>query len=125
MPLRGRLALSVAFLAALAVALAFADLGTAATVGLMLAGWVLVAAIEWTAWRGVAHFGPGNPPAWRVARVVSLPPSRPLEQFTQGYPDAVRDEGATWIASPAVREELFGEWPVAMPNEDPEDTQPA
>ncbi len=122
--MRGRFALSVAFVAALAVALAFADLGTPATLGLMLLGWLLIAAIEWTVWHGVAHFGAGNPPAWRVPR-VSLPPAQPLEQFPQGYPDAVRDEGATWIASPAVRDELFGQWPVAMPNEDPEDTQPA
>jgi hypothetical protein len=122
--MRARLALSVAYVAALAVALAFADLGTPATVGLMLAGWLLLAAIEWTAWHGVAHYGAGSPPAWRVPR-VSLPPAQPLEQFAQGYPDAVRDEGATWIASPAVRDELLAEWPVAMPSEDPEDTQPA
>jgi len=122
--MRARLALSVAYVAALAVALAFADLGTPATVGLMLAGWLLLAAIEWTAWHGVAHYGAGSPPAWRVPR-VSLPPAQPLEQFAQGYPDAGRDEGATWIASPAVRDELLAEWPVAMPSEDPEDTQPA
>jgi fused signal recognition particle receptor len=31
-----------------------------------------------------------------------------------GYPEA-RDEAATWIASPALRAEMLGEWPVAAP----------
>jgi hypothetical protein len=120
------------YLAALAVALAFADLGVPATVGLMLTGWVLVAAVEWTWWRRTARFGAGMPPAWQAPR-VTLPAPRPLEQLVQGYPDSVRDEGATWIASAAVREELFGAWPVAADTDEtwapsvaePEDTQPA
>ncbi|HEY2326734.1 MAG TPA: hypothetical protein VGH52_04535 [Gaiellaceae bacterium] len=118
---RWRFGLSLMYLVALAAALAFADLGAPATIGLMAAGWVLLAVVEWTVWRKFAHFGAGMPPSWQAPRMI-LPAPQPLEQFTQGYPDAVRDEGATWIASPAVREELFGAWPVASPPS--EDTQP-
>ena len=129
--MRGRFFLMAVYLAALAAALAFADLGVPATLGLMFVGWVVVSAIEWTWWRRVTRFGAGMPPAWQAPR-VTLPAPRPLEQFAQGYPDAVRDEGATWIASPSVRDELLGAWPVASdtedewpPSDDPEDTQPA
>lgn len=129
--MRRRFALSIAYLVALTAALAFADLGVAMTAGLMAAGWVLLALVEWTTWHDVEHFGAGYPPVWR-ARHVRLPPPRPLEQFAQGYPDALRDEGATWIASRAVREELFRAWPIAPSDDEawaadapPEDTQPA
>jgi hypothetical protein len=130
-PRRRRSAFSLLYLIALAVALAFADLGLATTVGVMLLGWVLLAGIEWTAWRAVPHYASGLPPAWHAPH-VSLPPPQPLEQL--GYPEVERDDAATWIASAAVRAELLGAWPVALeddgdswiaPADTPADTQPA
>jgi hypothetical protein len=127
---RRRVTLSLLYLIGLAVALAFADIGLPGTIGVMLLGWALLAAIEWTAWRGVPHFGAGMPPAWQAPQ-MTLPPPQPLEQL--GYPEVEHDEAATWIASPAVRAELLGAWPVAVgeesdswiaPADTPADTQP-
>jgi hypothetical protein len=100
------------FLVALAVALALARLDGLEIAGAMLLGWVIVAALEWAAWRGEPHFGSGRPPRYYVP-AVKLPPPQPLEQVGQGYPDASREEAPTWIASAALRAELLGEWPVA------------
>jgi len=126
MPARrgARFLLEVAFLAALAAGLAFAQLDRAEIVGLMLLGWLLVAAIEWASWRTRPHFASGLPPRY-VVPSVELPPPLPLEQVAAGYPDASRDEAPTWIATPALRAEMLGEptvgeetagaWPVAVP----------
>jgi len=104
-----RLVLEVAFLAALAAALTFADLETYEIVGVMLLGWVLVAVFEWGALRARAHYGSGLPPRWYVPR-VTLPPPRPLEQFSSGYPAAeAAADAPTWIASPS----MLADWPVA------------
>ena len=107
-----RFVLEAVFLVALAAALAFARLSTAEIVGVMLLGWVVVAALEWAAWRGEPHFGSGMPPRYYVPG-VDLPPAQPREQVDQGYPDASREEAPTWIASAALRAEVLGEWPVA------------
>ncbi|HEU5361777.1 MAG TPA: hypothetical protein VFU56_00490 [Gaiellaceae bacterium] len=104
------------FLVALAVALALARLDAFEIAGAMLAGWIVVAAIEWAAWRAEPHFGSGLPPRYYVP-AVKLPPPQPLEQVDQGYPDASREEAPTWIASAALRAEVLGEWPVAAPAE--------
>ena len=80
----------------------------------MAAGWIVVAAIEWAAWRGEPHFGSGLPPRYYLPR-VELPPAQPLEQVAQGYPDAGRDDAPTWIASAALRAEVLGEWPLVGP----------
>ena len=80
----------------------------------MFLGWVIVAALEWAAWRGEPHYGSGLPPRYYVPR-LNLPPPQPLEQVATGYPEAARDEAPTWIASAALREEMLGEWPVAIP----------
>ena len=104
-----RLIVEVAFLAALAAALTFADLRTYETVGVMLLGWLLVAVFEWGALRSRPHYASGLPPRWYVPR-VTLPPPRPLEQFSSGYPAAeAGGDAPTWIASPA----MLAEWPVA------------
>jgi hypothetical protein len=79
----------------------------------MLIGWVIVAVLEWVAWRDEPHYGSGLPPRYYVPQ-VSLPPAQPLEPVSAGYPEA-RDEAPTWIASPALRAEMLGEWPVAVP----------
>jgi hypothetical protein len=116
-----RFALEVLFLAALAVGLAVAEARSVVIAGVMALGWLLVAGVEWAAWRGEPHFGSGLPPRWYVPR-VSLPPPQPLEPVVSGYPEGRRDEAPTWIAPAALRQEMLGEWPVAAPlaSEEPE-----
>jgi hypothetical protein len=109
-----RFLLEVLFLAALAAALTFAKLDALEIAGMMLLGWVIVAALEWAAWRGEPHYGSGLPPRYYVPS-LNLPPAQPLEQVAQGgYPDASRDEAPTWIAPAALRAEVLGEWPVSV-----------
>jgi hypothetical protein len=114
-----RFAFEVLFLVALAVGLTLAEVRTAVIVGVMALGWVIVAALEWAAWRSQPHFGSGLPPRYYVPR-VNLPPAQPLEQVNVGYPAAHRDEAPTWIASAALRAEVLGEWPAAGPEARPE-----
>jgi len=122
-----RFILEVLFLLGLAVALTLAQLGPFAIAGVMLLGWLIVAALEWAAWRGEPHYGSGLPPRYYVP-TVSLPPAQPLEQVHVGYPEAHRDEAPTWIASAALRAEVLGEWPHAAPaheaDEDEGDVDP-
>ena len=109
-----RFVVEALFLAALTVALALAHLETLEIIGVMALGWLIVAAIEWTAWRGEPHYGAGLPPRYYLPR-VDLPPPQPLEQVVQGYPDAGRDDAPTWIASASLRAEVLGEWPLLGP----------
>jgi hypothetical protein len=120
-----RFVVEALFLAALTVALALAHLDAIEIVGAMAAGWIVVAGIEWAAWRGEPHFGSGLPPRYYLPR-VELPPAQPLEQVVQGYPGAGRDDAPTWIASAALRAEVLGEWPLAGPvrHEPDEDEEP-
>jgi hypothetical protein len=108
-----RFVLEVLFLLALTVALTLANLRPLEIAGIMLIGWVIVAVLEWVAWREEPHYGSGLPPRYYVPQ-VSLPPAQPLESVSAGYPES-RDEAPTWIASPALRAEMLGEWPVAAP----------
>jgi hypothetical protein len=108
-----RFVLEVLFLLALTVALTLANLAPLEIAGIMLIGWVIVAVLEWVAWRDEPHYGSGLPPRYYVPQ-VNLPPAQPLEPVSAGYPEA-RDEAPTWIASPALRAEMLGEWPVAAP----------
>jgi hypothetical protein len=113
-----RFALEVLFLAALATGLALAKLHPLEIIGVMAVGWIVVALLEWAAWRGEPHYGSGLPPRYYVPS-TSLPPPQPLEQVFAGYPDPQREEAPTWIASAEVRDRLLGEWPVAgTPDED-------
>jgi hypothetical protein len=110
-----RFVLEVLFLLALTVALTLANLRPLEIAGIMLVGWVIVAVLEWVAWREEPHYGSGLPPRYYVPQ-VSLPPAQPLEPVAPGHPET-RDEAPTWIASPALRagmlgEETVGEWPV-------------
>jgi hypothetical protein len=114
-----RFALEVLFLLALAVGLTLADLQPLEIGGVMLLGWLIVAALEWAAWRDEPHYGSGLPPRYYVP-TVNLPPARPLEQVPAGYPEAQRDEAPTWIASAALRAEMLGEWPHSAPVENEE-----
>jgi hypothetical protein len=113
-----RFVLEVLFLLGLTVGLTLAKLSPLEIGGVMLIGWVIVAGLEWAAWRGEPHYGSGLPPRYYVPR-VNLPPAQPLEQVATGYPDATRDEAPTWIASAALRDELLGEWPMAAPMTEP------
>jgi hypothetical protein len=103
-----RLVVEVGFLAALAAASTFANLRSYEIAGVMLLGWVCVAVFEWGALRSRAHYGSGLPPRWYVPQ-FTLPPPRPLEQFSAGYPSEPSAGEATWIASPA----MLADWPVA------------
>jgi hypothetical protein len=119
-----RFLIEVLFLIALAGALTLAHLSAVQIAGIMLLGWIIVAALEWAAWRGEPHYGSGLPPRYYVPS-VNLPPAQPLEQVAVGgYPDASRDEAPTWIAPAALRAEMLGEWPVsgrvAEPEAEPE-----
>jgi hypothetical protein len=108
-----RFALEVIFLAALAATLSFAELRPLAIAAFMLLGWLIVALLEWVTWRGEAHYGRGLPPRYYVPR-TSLPQPLPLEQAWQGYPEPEHhDDAPTWVASPALRAEMLGAWPVA------------
>ena len=109
-----RFLFEVVFLAALAAGLAFARLSTLEIVAGMAVGWLVVALLEWAAWRARPHFGSGLPPRYFVPQ-VALPPPRPLDPVAPGYPEAARDEAPTWIASAALRAEVLGEWPHAAP----------
>ncbi len=111
-----RFALEVLFLVALAVGLTLAELDPLEIGGIMLLGWLIVAALEWAAWRDEPHYGSGLPPRYYVP-TVNLPPARPLDQVPAGYPEAQRDEAPTWIASAALRAEMLGEWPHSAPVE--------
>ncbi len=109
-----RFVLEALFLVGLAVAVTLAKLDALEIAGVMLLGWLVVAILEWAAWRGEPHYGSGLPPRYYVPN-VKLPPAQPLEQVRVGYPEAHRDEAPTWIASAALREEVLGEWPHATP----------
>jgi hypothetical protein len=109
-----RFVLEALFLVVLAVALTLAKLDPLEIAGVMVLGWLIVAVLEWAAWRGEPHYGSGLPPRYYVPN-VNLPPAQPLEQVRVGYPEAQRDEAPTWIASAALRAEVLGEWPHAAP----------
>ena len=114
-----RFAFEVLFLVALAVGLTLAEVRALVIVGVMALGWVLVAALEWAAWRSQPHFGSGLPPRYYVPR-VNLPPAQALDRVNVGYPESQRDEAPTWIASAALRAEVLGDWPAAGPEARPE-----
>ena len=109
-----RFVVEALFLAALTVALTLAHLDALEIVGAMAVGWTVVAAIEWTVWRGEPHYGAGLPPRYYLPR-IDLPPPQPLEQVVQGYPGSGRDDAPTWIASASLRAEVLGEWPLFGP----------
>ena len=110
-----RFVVEALFLAALTVALALAHLDALEIVGAMALGWLVVAALEWTAWRGEPHYGAGLPPRYYLPR-VDLPPPQPLEQVEQGYPGSVRaTTRRRGSRPPSLRAEVLGEWPLFGP----------
>ncbi|MGZ4440850.1 MAG: hypothetical protein ACXVZN_10865 [Gaiellaceae bacterium] len=110
-----RFLLEALFLAGLAAALALARLRSAEIVGAMAAGWVLVAFLEWAAWRGSPHYGSGLPPRYYVPR-LNLPPAPPVQApRSSGFPTAARAQETMWMPSPAPRTGAVGDWPLAVP----------
>jgi hypothetical protein len=110
-----RFVVEVLFLVGLAGGLAVAAIKPLYIGGVMLAGWLLVALIEWAAWHDEPHYGAGLPPRYYIPR-VSLPPAQPLEQVVVGYPEQ-REEAPTWIASAELRAEMIGDWPAPRRDE--------
>ncbi len=108
-----RFALEVAFLVALAAVLGVAHVGTTIIVLVMLAGWLLVALLEWAAWREEPHWGSGSPPRYYVPP-AAIPPRHPVDQSFggQGYPAQREPEAPTWIATPEMRAAALGDWPA-------------
>ncbi len=117
-----RLGCEVVFLGGLAAALAYARLGDAEIVGVMALGWLLVAALEWAAWRGRPHYASGLPPRYYVPR-TDLPPPVVVEQ-RRPRPRPRPDDAPTWVAPPAVRTEVLGAWPLASPERGDEVSAP-
>jgi hypothetical protein len=117
-----RFAAEALFLVALAVALSLAHLEAIEIAAAMLLGWIVVAAIEWAAWRGEPHYGSGLPPRYHVP-LVRLPPPQPLEQVGRGYPESGREDAPTWIASAALRAEVLGAWPLVTPVEEEQEEE--
>jgi hypothetical protein len=109
-----RFLLEALFLAGLAAALALARLRSAEIAGAMALGWVLVAVLEWAAWRGRPHYGSGLPPRYYVPR-LNLPPAASVQApRSSGFPTPPRPRETMWTAS-ATRTEVIGDWPLAVP----------
>ena len=110
-----RFLLEALFLAGLAAALAVARLRSGEIVGAMAAGWVLVAVLEWSAWRGRPHYGSGLPPRYYVPR-LNLPPAAQVQTTrSSAFPTVQRSQETVWRAAPAVRTETIGDWPLTVP----------
>jgi hypothetical protein len=119
-----RFLLEVVFLVGLAAALAFAHLRPVEIAGAMLLGWVLVAVLEWAAWRGRPHYGSGLPPRYYVPR-LNVPAAAPLTGMQwKGFPAAKPADESTWVVSPAMRTEVMGDWPFAVRGDDDSETDP-
>jgi hypothetical protein len=109
-----RFTLEVVALVALAVVLGLVDVRPL-TIGLVMGlAWVIVALVEWLAWRDVPHYGAGSPPHYHVPP-LPLPPPHAVEQGGQGlgYPQLRETEAPGWIAPGELRAEVIGAWPVA------------
>lgn len=129
-----RIALEAGFLVVVAAVLGVADVRPFAIVVVMLVAWAIVALLEWVAWRDEAHWSAGLPPRYYVPQqpLPPRPPSEELPAFSM-YPRPPLEaaprltEAPTWIATPEMREELFG-WPTPQPAVEepaPEDPAPA
>ena len=119
-----RLALEAGFLVAVAAVLTVSHLRPAWIVLSMLLAWAIVALLEWVTWRERPHWASGLPPRYYVPEqpLPPRPPSVELPVFTTYPRPAPREpEAATWIATPAMREEVLG-WPAPAASEEPQTT---
>jgi hypothetical protein len=109
-----RIALEAGFLLAVAVVLGAARVQPLWIVLVMTLAWVIVALLEWAAWREEPHWASGQPPRYYVPAqgVPPRPPTQELPAFSiYPQPPVPRDDAPTWIATPEMREELLG-WPA-------------
>src|SRR6185436_7517607 len=106
-----RIALEVAFLAVVTAVLVAAQVEPLWVVVVMLLAWLLVALLEWVAWRDEPHWASGQPPRYYVPQqpLPPRPPTQELPVFSL-YPRAGTD-APTWIAPVEVREQL--RWPAS------------
>jgi hypothetical protein len=115
-----RIALEAGFLFVVATVLGLARVEPVWIVLVMLVAWVIVALLEWAAWREEPHWASGQPPRYYVPQ-QALPPRPPTQELPAfslyPQPPAPRDEAPTWIATPELRQELLG-WPAATPPDD-------
>src|SRR3954454_21596518 len=111
-----RVALEIGFLAAVAGIAAVARFPTIWIVLVMALAWLIVAVLEWVAWREEPHWASGLPPRYYVPQqlVPPRPPTQELPAFSLYPRPAPREDARTWIATPELREELLG-WPSAEP----------
>jgi hypothetical protein len=116
-----RIVLELAFLAVVAAVLGAARVEPAWVVVVMLVAWVLVAVVEWVAWRDEPHWASGRPPRYYVPAVPlpARPPTQELPRFSL-YPRP-REDAPTFIAPPALRDELLAQAGAAVAVEDDEE----
>jgi hypothetical protein len=115
-----RIAIEAGFLLAVAVVLGVARVQPVWIVLVMIVAWVIVALLEWAAWREEPHWASGQPPRYYVPpqAVPPRPPTRELPAFSiYPQPASPRDDAPTWIATPELREQLLG-WPAGVPVEE-------
>jgi hypothetical protein len=87
-----RFAAEVAFLALLALAVGLAELGTPWIVAVMAVGWLLVAVVEWLAWR--SEVGPEQPASEAAEPGPEEQTSWDIEEILAPVPD---EQGSTTV----------------------------
>ncbi|HEY4349565.1 MAG TPA: hypothetical protein VGM80_18450 [Gaiellaceae bacterium] len=107
----GRFVIESLFLAGVAAALTFAEVRPAAVIALMAAAWLIVAFLEWTAFRDEPHYGRGLPPRFYVPQ-VALPPSRPVSQPDRYPIHHGPDDAPTFVASATDWANELQDWPI-------------
>jgi hypothetical protein len=114
-----RIVLELAFLAVVAAVLGAARVEPAWVVLVMLVAWVVVAVVEWVAWRDEPHWASGRPPRYYVPTVSlpARPPTQELPRFSL-YP---RADAPTFVAPPELRDELLAQASAAVVVEDDEE----
>jgi hypothetical protein len=108
--------LEAGFLILLAVVVGLADLGPALIVVVMTVGWLLVALIEYFAWRQTAGF----PAAQRYATVEAAPPEVVHEQVVEDMAPPPPPPPPPAPAAPPAEEETI----VVPPSTEPPPAEP-
>lgn len=85
-----RFAVEVAFLVLLALAAGLAELGTPWIVLVMVVGWLLVALVEWLAWRSEVDIESATPSGSQTT--TDEPPSWDIEDILAPLPEPHADE---------------------------------
>jgi hypothetical protein len=87
-----RFAAEVAFLGLLALAVGLAELGTPWIIAVMAVGWLMVAVVEWLAWR--SESGPREPAAKEAEAAPEEQTSWDIEEILAPVPD---EQGSTTV----------------------------